>query len=165
MKYWHIYKYLDINKLVSFLPCILKCCPGKKEEKHGLDRGMTSGLARSVLQEGTHHGHWLLPARNIPNTTSPKASSTIFLRGEWGVEEGSLIFIQTWEKFYSYKLKISTGLAKALKIPAVKKAVQCCLTQHFPDVLGHGVSSLHWCLCLIRSKLSFTTLCYMVEFN
>ena len=33
MKYLHIYKYLDINKLVSFLPCILKSCPGKKEER------------------------------------------------------------------------------------------------------------------------------------
>lgn len=41
------------------------------------------------------------------------------------------------------EIKISTGLAKALKIPSVKKAVQCGLTQHFPDVLGYKAPSLH----------------------
>ena len=81
--------------------------------------------------------------RNIPNTTSPKASSTLFQSGEWGVGEGSLIFHPNLGKVFFLEIKISTGLAKALKIPPVKKAVQCCLTQHFPDVLGHEAPSLH----------------------
>ena len=36
MKYLHIYKYLDINKLVRFVPRILKSCPRKeRRERHG----------------------------------------------------------------------------------------------------------------------------------
>ena len=33
VKYLHIYKYLDINKLARFIPCILRSSPRKREER------------------------------------------------------------------------------------------------------------------------------------
>lgn len=60
---------------------------------------------------------------------------------------------------------MSTGLAKDLKSPAVKKAVECCLTQNFPDFFGQKNPFIHWYQHLVQSKLFFIMLCNIAEFN
>lgn len=66
MKYLHMDKYLDINKLSNFIPCILKSSPRKErgERDNALDQGITTGLVKperggpgSPFQEGIHHCH------------------------------------------------------------------------------------------------------------
>lgn len=104
IKYLHIDKYLDINKLSNFIPCILKSSPRKErgERDKALDQGMTAGLGnQKEADQGLHskrisiivipsgitfanHRKDYYQPRHLSNITSPKAFSTPLPRGDWG---------------------------------------------------------------------------------
>lgn len=45
MKYFHIYKYLDINKLARFVPYVLKSSP---RNDMAFDQGMTTSVGNQA---------------------------------------------------------------------------------------------------------------------
>lgn len=61
VKYSHIYKYLDINKLARFVPYILKSSPRKDM---ALNQGMTTGVGSQAEVDQDLHSRGYHPPRD-----------------------------------------------------------------------------------------------------